>query len=156
AAILCWLLSTVAIGVFTMYQWHNPAAIISEDPFNSTGQRSSDDRFSTVLSDASEYQVLDQTPRALGTTSHPAVYAINVILLLPFVASLFRTTRTPALRALIVAAAAIACYNVVLTNTRAALITMAIVMLLIVATGLIRASGALLAAAAVGAVLALP
>src|SRR4030095_1918369 len=68
AAVLCWLVVTAAIDVFTIYQWRNPAAVITEDRFNSTGERTSEDRLSTVLSDASEYQALDDTPRALGTT----------------------------------------------------------------------------------------
>jgi O-antigen ligase/polysaccharide polymerase Wzy-like membrane protein len=156
AAVVCWLLSTVAIGAFTIYQWHNPAAIITEDRFNSTGQRSSDQRFSTVLADASEYQSLDQTPRALGTTSHPAVYAINLILTLPFFAYFFRTTRGTALRAAIVVAAAITCYNVVLANTRAALITMVLVLGLILVTGLVRVTAGLLATIVAGALIALP
>lgn len=156
AAIVCWLLSTAAIGAFTIYQWHNPAAVITEDPFNSTGQRASDERFSTVLSDASEYQVLAETPRALGTTSHPAVYAINLILALPFFAYLYRTTSHAALRLAVLAAAAITCYNVVLANTRAALITMALVLLIIVLTGLVRMTASLLAMLGACAVLALP
>jgi O-antigen ligase len=156
AAIVCWLLSTAAIGAFTIYQWHNPAAMITEDPFNSTGQRSSDQRFSTVLEDASEYQSLDQTPRALGTTSHPAVYAINLILTLPFFAYSFRTTRQTGLRVVILAASAITCYNVVLANTRAALITMVLVLGLILVTGLVRVTAARLAAIVAGALLALP
>src|SRR6267154_2261491 len=79
-AIVCWLAMTAAIGLFTIYQWHNPAAVISEDRFQSTGERVGEQRFSTVLSDKSEYQLLEETPRALGSTSHPAVYGINVIL----------------------------------------------------------------------------
>jgi O-antigen ligase len=109
-----------------------------------------------VLADASEYQSLDQTPRALGTTSHPAVYAINLILTLPFFAYFFRTTRGTALRAAIVVAAAITCYNVVLANTRAALITMVLVLGLILVTGLVRVTAGLLATIVAGALIALP
>ena len=68
-AIVCWLAMTAAIGLFTIYQWHNPAAVISEDRFQSTGERVGEQRFSTVLSDKSEYQLLEETPRALGSTS---------------------------------------------------------------------------------------
>jgi len=153
AAVICWLLTTASIAAFTVYQWHNPAAVITEDPFNSTGERTSDERFSTVLSDVSEYQVLDETPRALGTTSHPAVYAINLILALPFFAYLYRTTHGLVWRAVIALAAAGCCYNVVLANTRAALLTMGLVLGLIVAMRLIRvtAAGLAIALAAGGA-----
>lgn len=156
AAILCWLLTTSAIGVFTIYQWHNPSAVITEDAFNSTGQRASDERFSTVLADASEYEALEPTLRALGTTSHPAVYAINLILALPFFAYAYRTASGTAWRVAIACAGAITCYNVVLTNTRAALMAMVLVLLLIAATRLIRLTTAGLAAAALLCVMALP
>ena len=156
AAVLCWLIVSTAIGVFTIYQWHDPATVITEDRFNSTGERMSDQRFSTVLSDASEYQALDDTPRALGTTSHPAVYAINLILTLPFFAYLYRTIRGSLPRTAIVAAAAITCYNVVLTNTRAAIVTMGVVVLLIAMTRLIRVTAGAAAGIAVAATLMIP
>jgi hypothetical protein len=156
AAVWCWLAVTTAIGVFTIYQWHDPAAIMTEDRFNSTGERTTDDRFSTVLADASEYQSLDETPRALGTTSHPAVYAINLILTLPFFAYLYRTTAGWHWRALIAGAAAITCYNVVLTNTRAAIITMVVVLLAIAAMRLIRVTAGVAAALVLTGALAVP
>lgn len=155
-AIVCWLAATAAIGIFTIYQWHNPAAVISEDRFQSTGERTGDERFSTVLSDKSEYQLLDETPRALGSTSHPAVYGINVILTLPFYAYLFRTERTRWMRAVVLLGGAVACYNIVLTNTRAAVITLGVALTLIVVTGLVRLSVRLILAGAVVAALCLP
>ena len=155
-AIVCWLAMTTAIGVFTIYQWHSPAAIINEDAFNSTGERSADERFSTVLADQSEYDALGKTARALGTTSHPAVYAINLILTLPFFAYLFRTSADRRLRAAIALAAAITAYNVVLANTRAALLTMALVAVLIAISGLIRLTPKIVAAAALVAICAVP
>jgi O-antigen ligase len=155
AGILCWLLMTTAIGVFTIYQWHRGDVIV-EDRFNSTGERTSDDRFSTVLADAAEFETLEQARRALGTTSHPAVYAINVILALPFFAYAYRTTRTRWWRVAIAAAGLISCYNVVLTNTRAALMTMVIVLGLIAVMKLIRLRPATVAAAMLASALALP
>jgi hypothetical protein len=156
AAIVCWLLVTTAIGLFTIYQWHNPAAVMSEDAFNSTGERTSEERFSTVLSDASEYQLIERAPRALGPTSHPAVYGINVILSLPFYAYLFRATRTRLIQAIAALAGAIACYNVILSNTRAALLTMGVTLVLLVVTGLIRLGGRSIAAVVVAAAVASP
>jgi O-Antigen ligase len=146
-AVICWLVTTAVIGTFTIYQWHNPAAVIDEDPFNSTGERSAEDRFSTVLSDTSEYQVLDKTPRALGSTSHPAVYGINLILALPFFAYLYRTARSAWVRPIVALAAAVTAYNVVLSNTRAALITLGLCVGLIVWTGIIQLTPRLIAAA---------
>ena len=155
AGVLCWLLMTSAIGVFTIYQWHW-GDVITEDRFNSTGERSSDDRFSTVLTDAAEFETLEQARRALGTTSHPAVYAINVILALPFFAYAYRTVRGRWWRTAIGGAGLISCYNVALTNTRAALMTMALVLVLIAVTRLIRLTKASIVAGAVAAAVALP
>ena len=154
--IVCWLAMTTAIGVFTAYQWHSPDAVINEDAFNSTGERSADERFSTVLADQSEYDALGKTARALGTTSHPAVYAINLILTLPFFAYLYRTTADRWLRLAIALAGAITAYNVVLANTRAALLTMGLVGLLIVISGLIRVTPKMIAAAGVIALGSVP
>jgi hypothetical protein len=156
AAIACWLAATTAIGIFTIYQWHNPAAVISEDRFQSTGERVGDERFSTVLSDKSEYQNLDETPRALGSTSHPAVYGINVILTLPFFSYLLRSVRGGWMKGAVAACGAVACYNIVLTNTRAAIITLCFTLLLIVLTGLVRFSTRLLVAGVAAAALCLP
>jgi len=155
AAVICWLLTTTAVGVFTMYQWHN-GSVITDDPFASTGQRSADERYSTVLSDISEYQVLEATPRALGTSSHPAVYAINLILTLPFFAYFFRITRSRLWRLAIAGATAVTAYNVMLANTRAAIIAMLLVFGLIVAMRLIRLTGTALAVGAVVCLLAVP
>ena len=137
-AVMAWLLTTTAIGLFTAYQWHNPASIVTENRFNTTGERTQDERFATVLYDTSEYEVLDRTPRALGSTSHPAVYGINVILALPFYAYVLRLTRGRWLRACVAAAGLVACYNAVLTNTRAVIVTLLVTLLLIALTGLIR------------------
>jgi hypothetical protein len=156
AAIAVWLAVTVAIGVFTMYQWRDPAAIIVEDRFNSTGERTGEERFSTILADDSEFQALEATPRALGTTSHPAVYGINLILTLPFFAYLFRTMRRPIARAAIAAAAGVTCYNVVLTNTRGAVITMALVIVVIALTRLIRVTPAAVGGVLLAGALAIP
>jgi O-antigen ligase len=129
---------------------------MSEDFLNSTGERSGDDRFSTVLADGSEFELLDRAPRALGSTSHPAVYGINLILALPFFAYLFRTTRSPWLRTGVGFAGAITCYNVALSNTRAALITMAVTLVLLVGTRLVRLTAQRLACALVAMALAVP
>jgi len=154
-AVMLWLSCTVAIGVFTIYQWHNPAAVVNDDPLNATGERSTDQRFSTVLNDVSEFQMLRTVPRAIGTTSAAAVYGINLLLTLPFFANLFRTMRGP-WRLVIGAGAAIVCYNVFLTNTRAAVITLAVTGALIFATRLLRLRVATVIAAAVIGTAALP
>lgn len=137
-AVGLWLVCTVAIGIFTIYQWHNPAAAVNDDPQNATGERSTDQRFSTVLNDVSEFQMLRTVPRAIGTTSAAAVYGINLLLTLPFFAYLFRTGRGTAARLLVAAGGLIVCYNVFLTNTRAAVIALGVTVGLIFLYRLIR------------------
>jgi hypothetical protein len=155
-AVALWLITTTAIGAFTIYQWHNPAATVSEDRFNTTGERTQDERFATVLYDTSEYQVVDKTPRALGSTSHPAVYGINVILALPFYAYVLRLARAFWLRAGILLAGLVACYNAVLTNTRAVIVTLGVTLMLIGVTGLVRVRVRLLGLGLVAAVAMFP
>jgi hypothetical protein len=138
AAIGFWLASTFCIGLFTIYQWHNPGAVVNEDNFKVTGERSTDERFSTVLEDYAERESIGYVKRAMGPTSSPAVYAINVILALPFYFWAFRYGKARWLRWAAAAGAAVAIYDILLTNTRAAIITLAVAVALIVLTGLLR------------------
>jgi O-antigen ligase len=81
---------------------------------------------------------------------------MNLILALPFFAYMYRTTQGLWWKLAIAAAGAITCYNVVLANTRAALITMALVLGLIVAVRLVRVTAVGVAAACVACMAALP
>jgi hypothetical protein len=139
-ALAAWLITTSLAGAFTLYQWYTGARHITENRFNSTGQRETDDRFETVMEDAAEYDESVAMPRALGPTSHPAVYAINNILSVPFFVFFVRFGRRWWARGAAGAGALLACYNVLLTNTRAALLTMALAAGLILLTGLVRPS----------------
>jgi O-antigen ligase len=121
---LVWLGASVLIGLFTVYEWHSGNQLDE----HSVGVTTS--RFSTVLEDTSEWENLNEgVKRALGPTSSPAVYAINMILTLPFFVYLFRTRRRAWHRAGIVTGLLIVLYNVMLTNTRAAIILAAVVMM---------------------------
>ena len=81
-AIIAWLLSTMAIGIFTVAQYHAGAAV-TENRQAATGMRTTDERFSTVLYDSTEYELLgNNIKRAIGPTSSAAVYGVNLILAL--------------------------------------------------------------------------
>lgn len=159
-AVLCWLAVTTLIGAYTIYQWHFTdvaKSAITEEKFQSTGERSTDKRFSTILLDDSEYETLGlKVRRALGSTSAPAVYAINVILALPFFFYLANTCTRWWMRAFALAGIPVACYNVVLTNTRAAIITLAFTLLVISVIGLVRWRPIYLIAAILGCVAMVP
>jgi O-antigen ligase len=151
-----WLLITVGVGLFTIYQWHNPASRLSEDRYNSTGARTTDERFSTVLEDASEVDLSDRMPRASGTSSHPTVYAINTILTLPFFAFFVKTGTSRIWKLAAAVGFLVACYNILLTNTRAALLTMGISMVLMFWTKLVVPKPAVIASLAIVGILMIP
>jgi O-antigen ligase len=132
-----WLAISAAVGIFTIYGWHK-GLTVTDSRFHSTGERSSDERFAVVLLDHAEFDLGQQIPRALGPTSHPAVYAINMIMTLPFYVLFYRTCRHWYWKLAVALGGLIAAYNILLTNTRAAVITAALVVLLSVVTGLIR------------------
>lgn len=154
-AMICWLCSTVGIGLFTVYQWHNPSATVVQDFVGATGELTTDERFATVIYDGSEHESLGRTARALGSTSSPAVYGINLLLTLPFFAYFARTERRPWALGLVAAGATVVVYNVLLTNTRAAILTLGVTAVCLVATRLIRIRPAGLVAAALVGVLSL-
>ena len=122
--IVLWLATTLAIGLFTIYQWHSDKAVVQGDRFENSGYRSTDDRFSTVIIDYAEFDSIGAVKRVLGATSHPAVYGINVILTIPFYFFLLRTTSSWWMRLFCVAGLGVGSYNVLLTNTRAAVVTL--------------------------------
>src|SRR5579859_468339 len=131
-AVVVWLCVTVAIGIFTAYQWHTGRGA-GELDLGSTSQR-----FTTVLQDTSEWEDLSDIDRAAGPTSHAAVYGINLILTLPFFAFLIRSQRDWRIRTLAALGGLIVVYNIFLSNTRAALLLAAVVMLSCVLSGMLR------------------
>ncbi len=123
-AVIAWLASTTLIGIFTVYQYHSDAAV-TEDQHAATGMRTTDERFSTVLHDSAEYELLgNNVKRAIGSTSNAAVYGINLILALPFFFWLLRFEHRFWAVLLLLTAAAVVAYNALLTNTRAVMVTM--------------------------------
>lgn len=150
-AVALWLTSTVIVGVFTIITWHFGKGVSEAD----LGETAS--RFSTVMVDTSEWEALDSTARAAGPTSHAAVYAMNLILTLPFFLYFFKHQRGTGWRLLIGGGLLVTLYNVFLTNTRAAILLAVAVLLLCGARGLYRfsAGGVVVALLAVAAMLPL-
>lgn len=151
AVVATWLLACSVVGAFTIYEWHTGRSRISEDLVGETATR-----FSTVLRDTSEWESLEKVDRAIGTTSSPAVHAINMILTVPFLLYFFRTSTDWRIRLLSIAGCLISVYNVVLSNTRAALIVVALVLLLCLLRRLFAVSpGAIVALIVLGGVVLL-
>lgn len=132
-----WLAISAAVGLFTIYGWQKGNAV-TDSRFHSTGERSADERFAVILQDHAEFDLDEKIPRALGPTSHPAVYAINNIMTLPFYAWFMVYAASALWRWASGLGGLIAMYNVLLTNTRAALLTMCFVLLLVLMTRLVR------------------
>ena len=84
-AVLVWLLASVGIGVYTVYEWHSGRYRVEEKDRGSTSTR-----FSTVLQDRSEWEGLDEVDEHMGTQLGSAVYAINMILTVPFLLLFFQ------------------------------------------------------------------
>lgn len=120
-SVAIWLISTVLIGLFTVYTWHFGQSVSEAD----LGEMSS--RFSTVMADTSEWEELDTVARASGPTSHSAVYAINLILTLPFFFYFRKGARTLVANGIITFGLLVTLYNIFLTNTRAAILLAAAV-----------------------------
>jgi len=141
-----WVLCSVLIGVYTVYDWHWGKS------FNEAEIGVGASRFSTVLADTSEYESLDTVRRATGPTSHSAVYGINLIMTLPFLAFFWRRSRDRRLRAAIFLSSLVILYNIFLTNTRAVLILTVLVFLMLIWRRLLRLSvGGIVAGLLVGA-----
>lgn len=130
---ILWLISSVLVGTYTIYNWHFSDQSAGELEIGSTTNR-----FNTVLDDTSEMQSLSTVARASGTTSHPTVYGINLILTLPFFAYLFRIVKSKTQIVCLVFGLSIILYNVLLTNTRAVLIAAFLVIGLAVVKNLIK------------------
>jgi len=150
-SVAAWLGGTVLCGVYTLYDWHLGGRILDESTLGRT-----EARLSTVWRDTSEWESLSNVPRAMGTSSHAAVYGINLILTLPFFAYFLRVRPSPRARILAGAGLAIVGYNVFLTNTRAAILLALAVILLSLWRKLIPLKASVLGAGLVCALLMLP
>lgn len=145
--VILWLATTLLVGLFTMYQWHSGTAVVQDDRFANSGFRTTDDRFSTVIIDYAEFDEIGAVKRVLGATSHPAVYALNVILTIPFYVFILVTTDSWWMRIFSIAGLLVGSYNVLLTNTRAAMLALVLSLLLTFCSRLVKYRFAIVVAA---------
>ncbi|MFK8031713.1 MAG: O-antigen ligase family protein [Gammaproteobacteria bacterium] len=120
-----WLTASTLIGMYAIFDWYFGQS------FAEGAIGVSDSRFSTVLSDTSEYESLDTVRRATGPTSHSAVFGMNLILTLPFFAYVWHRNKDVLIRAVVGISAAVTIYNIFLTNTRAVIILTVVVMMML-------------------------
>lgn len=132
AALLTWLVATLLICLYQVYDWHFGAEISDLD----IGSVSA--RFSTTLNALSEKDTLGAVKRAMGTTSNSAIYGINLLLALPFVFYRMKVAHSWPSVGFWAVGLGLVVYNMMLTNTRAVLILAVLMLGLIVALGLYR------------------
>lgn len=130
--LLAWLAATLLIGLWQIYDWHF-GATISDLEIGDASRR-----FSGTLDALSEQHTLGAVHRAIGSTSNPAVYGINLLLALPFFLMYFRVVRSLPARLFWLGGIGVVLYNLMLTNTRAVLLYMILLLGAAVATGLVR------------------
>jgi len=117
--ILLWLLGSVGSGLYAIYGYHfgSDQESVEEKEMGSMSRR-----FTAVVADDSETPVLgSRVKRVYGTTSHPGVFGLNMVMTLPFFAWAFRRERGLS-RWLVLAGFAVVCYCIFLSNTRAVLL----------------------------------
>ena len=138
-ALAVWLFVTVVIDIYTVYQWNagTTAVVQDDDYYNEGGALTTNDRFAAVAYDVPEFHI-DAKKRAIGTTSHPGIYGVNLLLSMPFFFYFFRTVSGFWKKMLIGAGTLLTAYNVLLTNTRAVLATLVVLFLISILTGLFR------------------
>jgi len=128
-AIVWWLVASAAVSAYSIWDWHFGSGQTGGIPVTSldpqAGAQLAQYRWSTVWIDSAEEQTLGglSIRRSMGSTSHAAVFGINLIMSMPFY--LYVIARERGKRVLVSlfmwAGLAMAMYCVLLTNTRATL-----------------------------------
>lgn len=143
-SIVVWLVATLVIGVYSVYDWHLSSGQAGNDVSTNIdrgrGVQTTESRWSTVWIDKAEIETLgaNSIRRSMGSTSHAAVYGINLVLTIPFFLFFLKLPINNFMKSLIWISLAIVAYNILLTNTRATIILTAIVILLCLYKGLYK------------------
>ncbi len=133
AGTLLWMAVTVGTCVFSIYEYRfAQSPKVMEKNLGVT-----DSRVVGILEDESEYNSLNKAvQRAVGTTSHPTIFGVNLCLSLPFFAYLFRIGNWRWKLAAL-AGALLVLYNILLANTRAVILLAGFIVLYCLIRGLI-------------------
>ena len=130
--VICWLIGSVGSGVYAVYSYHFGQA----DPVEESEMGATSERFTAVVDDAAEESTLgEKVRRVYGTTSHPGVFGLNLVMTLPFFGWLYRRS-AGMLKLLCLAGFGIVCYCIILSNTRFVFVVAAISMVWSVVVGL--------------------
>jgi hypothetical protein len=130
-AVSVWLLVNVGTVGYAAYQYHyGQKEAVEENQMSTASQR-----FTAVVSDDAETSALgEKVKRVYGTTSHPGLFGLNLVMTIPFFAWVMRGRR-PFIKLLWAAGLAVVLYGILLSNTRFVFLLAALV---IVATVLMK------------------
>ena len=148
--IIWWLVASTAVALYSIYDWHlgsgRTGGIPVTDINPQAGAQLAEYRWSTVWMDSAEEMTLGglSIRRSMGSTSHAAVFGINLIMSIPFYFYVICRERGRALAALMWVGLAASLYCVLLTNTRATLAVAIGVMGLCVLFRLVRITSAMI------------
>lgn len=145
-ALVVWLSVSTLIGCYSVYDWYlgsgRDGLAISGELDPAKGAQLAVNRWSTIWHDKAELDTLSgkSLKRTMGSTSHSAVYGINLVLTIPFLFLFMNLTTSQIKRAALWGALAIISYNILLTNTRATILLAGIVGIMCWYKGLVRIS----------------
>jgi hypothetical protein len=143
--LIVWLTVSVGIAIYSLYDWHfwhgTLELAATPDEFDrGKGVQTTQSRWSTVWADQAEREFLGglSLRRSMGSTSHAAVYGINLILTIPFLFVMLKLYRHWWQQGVIYLALGLVAYNCLLTNTRAVILLAALVVFYAIYRGLYR------------------
>lgn len=125
--VLWWLIASTAVALYSIYDWHFGSGTTGGIPVTDinpqAGAQLAEHRWSTVWLDSAEEMTLGglSIRRSMGSTSHAAVFGINLIMSIPFYLYAISRERGRILEPLMWIGLAASMYCVLLTNTRATL-----------------------------------
>jgi len=122
-----WLLASFAICLYSIYDWHFGSGAVGGIPIDSVdpqaGAQTLEYKWSTVWLDTAEKGLSELTlRRSMGSTSHAAVFGINLLMSLPFFIYSIRVSRDIIFRGLMLVGLIASVYCLLLTNTRSVII----------------------------------
>jgi O-antigen ligase len=126
-AIICWLFASMAICAYSIYDWHFGSGAVGGIPIDSVdpqaGAQLLEHKWSTVWMDTAEERLSGLSlRRSMGSTSHAAVFGINLLMSIPFFIYIMKTSREIAMKGLMLLGLGATLYCLLLTNTRAVIL----------------------------------
>jgi hypothetical protein len=126
-AIICWLAASAAVCAYSIYDWHFGSGHVGGIPIDSVdpqaGAQLLEHKWATVWYDTAEEGLSGLSlRRSMGSTSHAAVFGINLLMSIPFFVYFIKLSRGTLMKGLMLVGLVATLYCVLLTNTRAVIL----------------------------------